>query len=130
MNPMTVYKTDKNEESIASQYDTGEQEDPEHEDQELSFLEHLVELRSRLLKACFAVLVVLVALLPFARKLYALLAAPLTSVLPEGSSMIAIDVASPFLTPFKLALLLALFIPDVHSPISSCSHWYSASSRA
>ena len=80
------------------------------EDQELSFLEHLVELRSRLLKACAAILVFLVILLPFSRKLYATLAAPLTAVLPEGSSMIAIDVASPFLTPFKLALLLALIL--------------------
>ena len=85
-------------------------ETPESEDQELSFLEHLVELRSRLLKACFAVLAVLIVLLPFSRKLYALLATPLTAVLPEGSSMIAIDVASPFLTPFKLSLLLALII--------------------
>ncbi len=81
-----------------------------NDDQELSFLDHLVELRGRLLKACLAVLVVLLMLLPFARKLYALLAAPLTAVLPEGSSMIAIDVASPFLVPFKLALLLALII--------------------
>jgi sec-independent protein translocase protein TatC len=80
------------------------------DDQELSFIEHLVELRSRLLKASAAVLVILILLLPFARKLYALLAEPLTSVLPEGSSMIAIDVASPFLTPFKLALLLALIL--------------------
>ena len=80
------------------------------DDQELSFLEHLVELRSRLLKASAAVLVILLLLLPFARKLYALLAEPLTAVLPEGSSMIAIDVASPFLTPFKLALLLALIL--------------------
>jgi len=80
------------------------------DDKELSFLEHLVELRSRLLKASLAVLVILLALLPFSRKLYALLAAPLTAVLPEGSSMIAIDVASPFLTPFKLALLLALIL--------------------
>ncbi len=82
----------------------------ESEDQELSFLEHLVELRSRLLKACAAILVILVILLPFARTLYAKLAAPLTAVLPEGSSMIAIDVASPFLTPFKLALLLAVIL--------------------
>jgi len=82
----------------------------ESNDQELSFMEHLVELRSRLLKASFAVLAVLVVLLPFSRKLYATLAAPLTAVLPEGSSMIAIDVASPFLTPFKLALLLALIL--------------------
>ncbi len=80
------------------------------EDQELSFLEHLVELRSRLLKASAAVLVILVILLPFARKIYATLAAPLTAVLPENSSMIAIDVASPFLTPFKMALLLSLIL--------------------
>ena len=87
------------------QYDASENEDPE-----LSFIEHLVELRSRLLKACSAVLVVLIVLLPFSRKLYALLAKPLTAVLPEGSSMIAIDVASPFLIPFKLSLLLALLL--------------------
>jgi len=85
-------------------------ESKDSEDKELSFLEHLVELRSRLLKACATVLLVLLVLLPFSRKLYALLAAPLTAVLPEGSSMIAIDVASPFLTPFKMALLLALII--------------------
>jgi len=80
------------------------------QDKEQSFLEHLVELRSRLLKASVAVLLVLLTLLPFSRKLYVLLAAPLTSVLPTGSSMIAIDVASPFLTQFKLSLLLALII--------------------
>jgi sec-independent protein translocase protein TatC len=82
----------------------------DNEDPELSFLEHLVELRSRLLKASLAILVILIALLPFSRKLYSMLAAPLTAVLPEGSSMIAIDVASPFLTPFKLSLLLALIL--------------------
>jgi sec-independent protein translocase protein TatC len=79
-------------------------------DQELSFLEHLVELRGRLLKACLAVLVVLIVLLPFARRLYEIMAEPLLSQLPEGSSMIAIDVASPFLAPFKLTLLLALVV--------------------
>ncbi len=81
-----------------------------NEDREQTFLEHLIELRSRLLKASAAVLVVLLVLLPFSRKLYEALAAPLTAKLPAGSSMIAIDVASPFLTPFKLALLLALIL--------------------
>lgn len=80
------------------------------DDRELTFMEHLVELRGRLLKASLAILVVLVVLLPFARRLYTLLSEPLTAHLPEGSSMIAIDVASPFLTPFKLALLLSLII--------------------
>jgi sec-independent protein translocase protein TatC len=79
-------------------------------DREQTFLEHLVELRSRLIKACFAVLLVLICLLPFARKLYNLLASPMLAKLPEGSSMIAIDVASPFLAPFKLALLLSVII--------------------
>lgn len=80
------------------------------EDKELSFLQHLVELRSRLLKACLAVFVVLLALIPFSRQLYHALAAPLMAQLPEGSSMIAIDVASPFLTPFKLTLLVAFMV--------------------
>ena len=80
------------------------------DDRELSFMEHLVELRSRLLKASLAILVVLLILLPFSRRLYNLIAAPLLAQLPEGSTMIAIDVASPFLTPFKLSLLLSLII--------------------
>jgi len=80
----------------------------ESQDHEQSFFEHLIELRSRLLKSSAAVLIILLVLLPFARHIYSILAAPLTAVLPEGSSMIAIDVASPFLTPFKMALLLAL----------------------
>lgn len=80
------------------------------EDQELSFMEHLVELRSRLLKACVAILAILLVLLPFSRRLYSTLAAPLTAALPENSSMIAIDVASPFLAPFKLSLLLAVVL--------------------
>jgi sec-independent protein translocase protein TatC len=82
----------------------------DNEDREQTFLEHLVELRSRLLKASMAVLAVLVVLLPFSTKLYEILAEPLTAKLPEGSSMIAIDVASPFLTPFKLSLLMALIL--------------------
>ncbi len=77
---------------------------------EQSFISHLVELRSRLMRALLAVLLVLVVLLPFADTLYAFLAGPLMKHLPEGSSMIAIEVASPFLTPFKMALFMAVFI--------------------
>lgn len=79
-------------------------------DQEQPFLAHLVELRSRLIRAMLSVLVVLVCLLPFARKLYTALAEPLMARLPEGSTMIAIDVASPFLTPFKMSLLVAIMV--------------------
>jgi sec-independent protein translocase protein TatC len=79
-------------------------------DREQTFLEHLVELRGRLIKALLSVLLVLLCLLPFSRKLYNLLASPMLAQMPEGSNMIAIDVASPFLAPFKLSLLLAIII--------------------
>ncbi len=79
-------------------------------DPELSLIDHLVELRSRLLRAVAAVILVVLVLVPFARQIYGLLARPLVRHLPEGTSMIAIDVASPFLTPFKLVLILAILI--------------------
>ena len=77
--------------------------------EEMSFVSHLVELRSRLLKSVAAVLLVLVGLIPFANKLYGLLAKPLVSHLPNGGTMIATEVASPFLTPLKLAFFVAVF---------------------
>lgn len=78
--------------------------------EEQSFFSHLIELRERLLKAIAAVAVVLLCLIPFANKLYALLARPLLAHLPKGGQMVAIDVASPFFTPLKLAFFTALFI--------------------
>ena len=77
--------------------------------EEQSFFSHLIELRERLLKAIAAVLVVLLALLPVANKLYALLARPLLAHLPKGGQMVAIEVSSPFFTPLKLAFFAALF---------------------
>ncbi len=79
-------------------------------DAEQSFLSHLIELRSRLLKAVAAVLIILIALIPVANKLYAWLAKPLLAHLPAGGAMIATDVASPFFTPLKLAFFAALFL--------------------
>lgn len=85
--------------------------DPERPgDGEQSLISHLVELRERLLKAVAAVMLVLVALIPFANKLYGWLALPLIKHLPQGGSMIATEVASPFLTPLKLTFFVALFI--------------------
>jgi sec-independent protein translocase protein TatC len=75
-----------------------------------SFVSHLVELRDRLLRALACVFVVLLVLMPFSNQLYAWLAAPLLSQLPGGGSMIATEVASPFLAPFKLTLFVAVFI--------------------
>jgi sec-independent protein translocase protein TatC len=77
---------------------------------EQSFLSHLIELRERLLKAVGAVLVVLVVLIPFANKLYSWLALPLIKHLPQGGTMIATEIASPFLTPIKLAFFVALIV--------------------
>lgn len=71
---------------------------------------HLIELRSRLLKAILAVLILAICLLPFANDLYLILSAPLLEHLPTSSSMIATEVASPFLTPFKLALTTAVML--------------------
>ncbi len=77
---------------------------------DMPFLQHLVELRDRLLRVVLTVTVVFLAIFPFANDLYSILAEPLLRHLPEGTSMIATEVASPFLTPFKLTLVLAIFI--------------------
>ncbi len=80
------------------------------DDHEQPLVAHLMELRDRLLRAIAGILVVFLVLSPFANKIYTVLAGPLLAHLPESSTMIAIDVASPFLTPFKLTLVLSLFI--------------------
>ncbi|MBI2382478.1 MAG: twin-arginine translocase subunit TatC [Gammaproteobacteria bacterium] len=74
---------------------------------EQPLLAHLLELRSRLLKSLVGIALCFLPLAYFARDLYSLLAAPLLSLMPEGSSMIATEVATPFITPFKLAAVLA-----------------------
>jgi len=73
-----------------------------------SLLGHLVELRNRLLRCVIAVLVVFACLAYFASDIYQLLAMPLLAVLPEGSSMIATDVAAPFFAPFKLTFIVSI----------------------
>jgi sec-independent protein translocase protein TatC len=80
------------------------------EDKEQSFISHLIELRDRLLRSIVGVLIIFIALFPFANYLYSFLSGPLTRHLPEGSSMIAIEVASPLLIPLKLVLLLSVVI--------------------
>jgi len=82
---------------------------PEEGDEQ-PFVSHLIELRDRLLRVVLAVVVIFLGLTPFANWLFTRLAGPLTVHLPEGSSMVAIDVASPFFTPFKLALVMSIFI--------------------
>jgi len=79
-------------------------------DEDRPLLTHLLELRSRLLRCAVVVLVVFLAVYPFREGLYQQLAGPLMAVLPEGASMIATQVATPFLIPLKLALVAAFFV--------------------
>ena len=85
---------------------------PEHEseDQPKPLVAHLTELRDKLLRALLAILIVFICLFPFANEIYAFVSEPLRSILPDGATMIATDVASPFLTPFKLTMVAAVFL--------------------
>jgi sec-independent protein translocase protein TatC len=88
---------------------------PDTEDQSVDehrqpLVEHLIELRQRIIRSLLAVLVVFVPIYYFANDIYTFIAAPLMASLPAGTTMIATDVASPFLTPFKLAAFTALFV--------------------
>ncbi|HTN33175.1 MAG TPA: twin-arginine translocase subunit TatC [Marinobacter sp.] len=76
---------------------------------EMPLIEHLLELRNRLLKMVLAVIICFAAIYPFANELYLWLSEPLRALLPIGQTMIATDIASPFFAPLKLALVLAVF---------------------
>ena len=82
---------------------------------EASFIEHLLELRTRILRSAVAILVLFVGLFPFRNTLYRLLARPLTAVLPKNGAMIATNLPATFIAPLKLALAtaVALAVPYV-----------------
>lgn len=77
---------------------------------EQPLVQHLIELRSCLLKAFAGILVIFLLLIGFANHIYVFVASPLLSALPEGGKMIATEVTSPFLTPIKLTLWISLFL--------------------
>lgn len=83
---------------------------PENNQGHMPLVAHLTELRSRLLRIVLIWMAIFLGLFYFANDLYTFISEPLRIYLPEGASMIATDVASPFLTPFKLALISALFL--------------------
>lgn len=76
----------------------------------MPLIAHLTELRTRLLRCVVTVLLIFAGLFYFAQDIYALVAAPLRTYLPEGATMIATGVASPFLTPFKLTMMVSVFL--------------------
>ncbi|MDA7778523.1 twin-arginine translocase subunit TatC [Gammaproteobacteria bacterium] len=75
-----------------------------------SISSHLLELRSRLIRVIICLGVLFIAGIPFASEIYGFVASPLLSILPEGSSMIATQVTSPFMAPIKLVLFAALLV--------------------
>lgn len=91
---------------MSDQTDDHEQEEEQGE----TLISHLVELRNRLLIGIGSVLVIFIILAPFADQLYEIFAAPLMSVLPDGSSMISTEPHGPFFVPFKLAFAVAVAI--------------------
>ena len=75
-----------------------------------SISSHLLELRSRLIRVIICLGILFIAGIPFASEIYGFVASPLLSILPEGSSMIATQVTSPFMAPIKLVLFAALLV--------------------
>jgi sec-independent protein translocase protein TatC len=80
------------------------------DDTQETFISHLIELRSRLLRSIAAVVIVMLCLFPFAKNIYAVLAAPLLKALPAGSHMIATDVTGTFFVPLKVTLMVAFLV--------------------
>jgi sec-independent protein translocase protein TatC len=85
-------------------------DEPEEQLAEGTLMSHLLELRSRIMKAVLAVIAVFFCLMPFMDRVFEYVSKPLREALPEGSQMIVTDVAAPFLTPMKTVFFVALFI--------------------
>ena len=77
--------------------------------EKMSLVKHLVELRGALLRSVIAIVIFFLVLFPFADEIYTFIAAPIVQAIP-GSNLIAIGVISPFLTPLKMSLILAIYI--------------------
>ncbi|MDP1862591.1 MAG: twin-arginine translocase subunit TatC [Thiobacillus sp.] len=79
-------------------------------DTENSFVSHLIEMRNRLLRAVLAVVIIFIALFPWAQDIYALLAQPMLAALPKGGQMIATEVTTPFFVPIKVTMMAAFLL--------------------
>ena len=86
------------------------EDNPELPDSEAGFITHLLELRDRLIRTVIVLTLIFAVLFPFANEIYHFLATPLLAHMPTGSSMIAVEVISPFLTPLKMALYASLLV--------------------
>jgi len=93
-----------------SSVDQSKSSEPRATEKNVTLFDHLLELRTRLLHAVVGVLLVFCSLAYFAQDIYQYLAQPLLQTMPDGAQMIATDVASPFFAPFKLTIVLSIFI--------------------
>jgi len=91
-----------------------QQSKPLETEKNVTLFDHLLELRTRLLRAVLGVILVFCCLVYFAQDIYQYLAQPLLQTMPLGSQMIATDVASPFFAPFKLTIVLSIFVAMPH----------------
>lgn len=80
-----------------------------------TFVSHLIELRNRLLRIVIGIILVSLALFPFANEIYQLLATPLLQSLPEGGQMIATEVTTPFFVPMKMVFLAAFLLSSPYT---------------
>ncbi len=95
---------------MTSQQDSNSRPPDSQTQPEMPLIEHLLELRNRLLKMVLATVICFAAIYPFANELYLWVSEPLRSLLPVGQTMIATDITSPFFAPLKLALVLSVFV--------------------
>lgn len=95
---------------MSEQDSTNAANEAAEKDQAQPLISHLIELRNRMLRAVIAVIIIFLSLYYFANDLYVFVSEPLRAFLPEGATMIATGVASPFLTPFKLTFIASIFI--------------------
>ena len=87
-----------------------ESSEDEEVDREQPLMSHLLELRNRLVRACFSVVVVFLCLSPFMKTIFDFLSKPLMVALPEGAKMLATGVVAPFFVPLKVTLFLAFLL--------------------
>ncbi|WP_201597320.1 twin-arginine translocase subunit TatC [Psychrobacter fulvigenes] len=107
---MNLFKGRKSRQEKIDSAKDGDSDDGSHSLADMPITEHLIELRSRLIKICVAVLLIFLLLAGFSRDLYDFLSDPLVAQLPANSTMIATDITSNFMAPIRLTIFVAAFL--------------------
>lgn len=107
---MNLFKGRKSRQEKIDSAKDGDSDDGSHSLADMPITEHLIELRSHLIKICVAVLLIFLLLAGFSRDLYDFLSDPLVAQLPANSTMIATDITSNFMAPIRLTIFVAAFL--------------------